>query len=339
SAATTFHDLAVVVIDEQHRFGVMQRATLRQSTEADEDRMDHREKVPHTLVMTATPIPRTLSLSLLGDLDNTTLTGLPPGRMPIQNRVVGPEQADEVYRYLRSRVERGEQAYIVVPAIDSNTSSPVDAAGDGIESAKVLKSVNALAKTLQGKFLDGYRVGTVHGRLKRETRQKVMDRFRAGEIDVLVATTVIEVGVDVPNATVMVIEHAERFGLAQLHQLRGRVGRGGNVRSLCVFIADPTTDDALARMDAISSTNDGFKVAELDLQIRGMGEILGTRQSGLPPMKQANIPDDLDLLQLAKRDAKAMIESDPELSAAEHEKLRKVLMLQYGPALGLVDVG
>ncbi|MEM9913543.1 MAG: ATP-dependent DNA helicase RecG [Planctomycetota bacterium] len=339
SAATTFHDLAVVVIDEQHRFGVMQRATLRQSTEADEDRMDHREKVPHTLVMTATPIPRTLSLSLLGDLDNTTLTGLPPGRMPIQNRVVGPEQADEVYRYLRSRVERGEQAYIVVPAIDSNTSSPVDAAGDGIESAKALKSVNALAKTLQEKFLDGYRVGTVHGRLKRETRQKVMDRFRAGEIDVLVATTVIEVGVDVPNATVMVIEHAERFGLAQLHQLRGRVGRGGNARSLCVFIADPTTDDALARMDAISSTNDGFKVAELDLQIRGMGEILGTRQSGLPPMKQANIPDDLDLLQLAKRDAKAMIESDPELSAAEHEKLRKVLMLQYGPALGLVDVG
>ncbi|MEM1027984.1 MAG: helicase-related protein [Planctomycetota bacterium] len=149
----------------------------------------------------------------------------------------------------------------------------------------------------------------------------------------------IEVGVDVPNATVMVIEHAERFGLAQLHQLRGRVGRGGTARSLCVFIADPTTDDALARMDAISSTNDGFKVAELDLQIRGMGEILGTRQSGLPPMKQANIPDDLDLLQLAKRDAKAMIESDPELSAVEHEKLRKVLMLQYGPALGLVDVG
>lgn len=335
SASVAFKDLAVVVIDEQHRFGVMQRATLRQSTEAD---AKGRERVPHTLVMTATPIPRTLSLTLLGDLDNTTLTGLPPGRTPIQNRVVGPEQADEVYRYMRSRLERGEQAYVVVPAIDS--TAPGNGASDTGESAKVLKSVNALAKTLQERFLEGYTVGTVHGRLKRETRQKVMDKFRAGKVDVLVATTVIEVGVDVPNATVMVIEHAERFGLAQLHQLRGRVGRGDQGRrSLCVFITDPTTDDALSRMDAISSTNDGFKVAELDLQIRGMGEILGTKQSGLPPMKLAKIPEDLELLQLAKRDAKAMIAEDPELRAGEHEKLRKVLMLQYGPAMGLVDVG
>ncbi len=337
SASVGFKDLAVVVIDEQHRFGVMQRATLRQPPETGQERADKREKVPHTLVMTATPIPRTLSLTLLGDLDNTTLTGLPPGRTPIQNRVVGPEKADEVYAYLRTRIERGEQAYIVVPAIDAATSRTHPDTG---ETAKTLKSVNALAKTLQQRFLDGYTVGTVHGRLQRETRQKVMDQFRAGKIDVLVATTVIEVGVDVPNATVMIIEHAERFGLAQLHQLRGRVGRGGqNRRSLCVFIADPTTDGAIDRMDAIASTNDGFKVAELDLQIRGMGEILGTRQSGLPPMKQANIPEDIDLLQLAKRDAKAMIADDPELSSAEHAKLRKVLMLQFGKALGLVDVG
>ncbi|MEM1107449.1 MAG: ATP-dependent DNA helicase RecG [Planctomycetota bacterium] len=336
SASTTFRDLAVVVIDEQHRFGVMQRATLRQPPEAGKERADDREKVPHTLVMTATPIPRTLSLTLLGDLDNTTLTGLPPGRMPIQNRVVGPEQADEVYRYLRTRLERGEQAYVVVPAIDSAMRK----SGETGENSAQLKSVNALAKQLKERFFGGFVIGTVHGRLKQETRQKVMDKFRAGEIDVLVATTVVEVGVDVPNATVMVIEHAERFGLAQLHQLRGRVGRGGsNRRSLCVFVADPTTDDAVARMDAIVSTNDGFKVAELDLQIRGMGEILGTKQSGLPPMKQAQIPDDLDLLQLAKRDAKSMITDDPELRSAEHEKLRKVLMLQYGPALGLVDVG
>jgi len=333
SKSVSFHDLAVVVIDEQHRFGVMQRASLRQSSEAD---AQGRERVPHTLVMTATPIPRTLSLTLLGDLDNTTLTGLPPGRTPIQNRVVGPEQAEDVYRYVRTRLERGEQAYVVVPAIDA-VGAPT---GDSGESAKVLKSVNALAKTLQERFFDGYTVGTVHGRLKRETRQKVMDKFRAGKVDVLVATTVIEVGVDVPNATVMVIEHAERFGLAQLHQLRGRVGRGDQGRrSLCVFITEPTTDDALSRMDAIASTNDGFKVAELDLQIRGMGEILGTKQSGLPPMKQARIPEDIELLQLAKRDAKAMIADDPELREARHEKLRKVLMLQYGPALGLVDVG
>ncbi|MEO0513701.1 MAG: ATP-dependent DNA helicase RecG [Planctomycetota bacterium] len=337
SASVAFKDLAVVVIDEQHRFGVMQRASLRQSTQAD---AKGRERVPHTLVMTATPIPRTLSLSLLGDLDNTTLTGLPPGRTPIQNRVVGPEKADEVYAYLRTRIERGEQAYVVVPAIDAAPGSSGKVSADSLESANVLKSVNALAKTLKEKCLGGYTVGTVHGRLKRETRQKVMDQFRAGKIDVLIATTVIEVGVDVPNATVMVIEHAERFGLAQLHQLRGRVGRGGqNRRSLCVFIADPTTDGAIDRMDAIASTNDGFKVAELDLQIRGMGEILGTKQSGLPPMKQAKIPEDIELLQLAKRDAKAMIAADPELEAAEHEKLRKVLMLQYGPALGLVDVG
>lgn len=333
SASVSFKDLAVVVIDEQHRFGVMQRASLRQSSEADDK---GRDRVPHTLVMTATPIPRTLSLTLLGDLDNTTLTGLPPGRTPIQNRVVGPEQADEVYRYMRTRLERGEQAYVVVPAIDSSGTP----GGDSGETAKVLKSVNALAKTLQERFFAGYKVGTVHGRLKSETRQKVMNQFRVGKINVLVATTVIEVGVDVPNATVMVIEHAERFGLAQLHQLRGRVGRGDQGRrSLCVFITDPTTDDALSRMDAIASTNDGFKVAELDLQIRGMGEILGTKQSGLPPMKQARIPEDIELLQLAKRDAKAMIAEDPELREVQHEKLRKVLMLQYGPALGLVDVG
>ncbi len=328
SASTVFADLAVVVIDEQHRFGVMQRAALR---EASED-AGGKEKMPHTLVMTATPIPRTLSLTLLGDLDNTTLTGLPPGRTPITNRVVVPQQADEVYTYLRGRLERGEQAYVVVPAIESRGTADPD--------SRPLKSVNAQAKLLQEKFFAGYKVATVHGKLQRETRQRVMNRFRRGEIDVLVATTVIEVGVDVPNATVMVIEHAERFGLAQLHQLRGRVGRGDQGRrSLCVFVADPTTDDAAARMEAIASTNDGFKIAELDLQIRGMGEILGTKQSGLPPMKLAEIPDDLDLLQLAKRDAKAMVAEDPSLERPEHAWLRKVLRVQYGAALGLVDVG
>lgn len=333
SASVTFKDLAVVVIDEQHRFGVMQRAALRQPPETADDKNPGKERVPHTLVMTATPIPRTLSLTLFGDLDNTTLTGLPPGRTPIQNRVVGADKADEVYTYMRSRLERGEQAYVVVPAIDSPGSG-------GAESAAQLKSVNAHAKLLQEKFLGGFTVATVHGRLKRESRQRVMDKFRAGKVNVLVATTVIEVGVDVPNATVMVIEHAERFGLAQLHQLRGRVGRGDQGRrSLCVFVSEPTTDDALSRMDAISSTTDGFEIAELDLQIRGMGEMLGTRQSGLPPMKLAQIPEDMDLLNLARRDAQSLVEVDAELGQPEHEMLRKVLMLQYGKALGLVDVG
>ncbi|MEO1235948.1 MAG: helicase-related protein, partial [Planctomycetota bacterium] len=327
SESVTFRDPAVVVIDEQHRFGVMQRAKLRGSTG---EEVGGKEKMPHTLVMTATPIPRTLSLTLFGDLDHTTLTGLPPGRVPTQNRVVGPEKADEVYAYLRTRLERGEQAYVVVPAIDSSGGS----------DSKSLKSVSAQSKFLQEKFFGGFRVGTVHGRLKRETRQRVMEKFRGGELDVLVATTVIEVGVDVPNATVMVIEHAERFGLAQLHQLRGRVGRGEHqMRPLCVFVAEPTTEDASARMAAIASTNDGFKVAELDLEIRGMGEILGTRQSGLPPMRHASIPGDLDLLKLAKRDAAAIVERDPTLAAAEHAALRKVLGVQYGAALGLGDVG
>jgi ATP-dependent DNA helicase RecG len=331
SASVKYHDLAVVVIDEQHRFGVMQRAALREPMPTDDSHPEYEGKFrgPHTLVMTATPIPRTLSLTLLGDLDITTLTGLPPGRVPIQNRVVGPEQADDVYTYTRSRLERGEQVYVVVPAIE---------AGQGGDGAK-LKSVNQHAKLLQQKYFDGYQVGVVHGRLKSESRRKVMDRFREGNIDVLVATTVIEVGVDVPNASVMIIEHAERFGLAQLHQLRGRIGRGASSRRpLCVFIADPTTDDAIARMEAIGSTNDGFKLAEMDLQIRGMGEILGTRQSGAPPMKLANLPDDLDLLKLAKRDAMQLIEADPTLDSETNTLLRRVLLQQYGESLGLVDV-
>ena len=328
-----FADLAVAVIDEQHRFGVMQRAALRGA----EPRPDGRVPTPHTLVMTATPIPRSLSLTLLGDLDTTTLGGLPPGRSPIDSRVVMPLQTDEVYGYLRKRLERGEQCYVVVPAIEDK---PVDP-GDGMEAPKLkLKSVEAHATDLEERFFKGLRVGRVHGRLKAPERQAVMADFRDGKLDVLVATTVIEVGVDVPNATLMVIEHAERFGLAQLHQLRGRVGRGDHGRrSLCVFVADPTTEDAAKRMDAIAGTRDGFKIAELDLQIRGMGNLLGTQQSGLPPLRLAAIPDDLDLLKMAKREATRMIDADPDLATEEHRLLRQVLFAQYGESLGLVDVG
>jgi ATP-dependent DNA helicase RecG len=325
-----FKDLGVAVVDEQHRFGVMQRARLRS---AGEHTGDGRLRVPHQLVMTATPIPRTLSLTIFGDLDVSTITGKPPGRVPVDNRVVSEHQADTVYEYLTTRLERGEQAYVVVPAIDSGDDD------DG-DSDKTLKSVAEHAQRLREKIGGAYEVAEVHGRLTRDERERVMQRFRDGLAHVLVATTVIEVGVDVPNASVMVIEHAERFGLAQLHQLRGRIGRGASTRRpLCVFVATPTTDDAIDRINAIAATNDGFKIAEEDLRIRGMGEFFGTKQSGMPPLRVADIPGDLDLLQLAKRDAQQLIDADWLLASDEHALLKRVLIQQYGDSLGLVDVG
>lgn len=318
SDAVRFHDLAVVIIDEQHRFGVAQRAAIRSKTGDD-------TAAPHVLVMTATPIPRTLSLTIFGDLDVSTITQLPPGRQPIATRVVPEEKSAEVYGYLRERLDAGEQAYIVLPAIDEDTT------GSG------LKAVRTHMKELEAGPLEGKRLAAVHGQLKRVTRERIMHRFRNGEIDALVATTVIEVGVDVPNASVMVVEHAERFGLAQLHQLRGRVGRG-KAKSLCVFIADPTTDDAAARMEAIGSTTDGFTIAEHDLNIRGMGELVGTRQSGLPPLRVADLTKHLDLLRLARQDAVAIAEADPRLREPHNELLRKRLVKEYGEALGLADV-
>ncbi len=314
--SVSFNDLAVVVIDEQHRFGVVQRAAIR-SKAADA------ASVPHALVMTATPIPRTLSLTLFGDMDVSTIDALPPGRQPIDTRVVGPDKTDDVYRYVANRVAGGEQLYVVVPAIDEGEAN--------------LKAVRTHASHLERTWFAGRRVAAVHGQLDRATREAIMYRFRRGVIDVLVATTVIEVGVDVPNASLMIVEHAERFGLAQLHQLRGRIGRG-NTRSLCVFIADPTTDDAAHRMHAIADTRNGFDIAEADLAIRGMGELLGTRQSGLPPLQVARIPDDMELLQLARRDARQIIEADPTLANTNHHLFRGRLLKQYGQALGLGDV-
>jgi len=325
--AVEYGRLGVAVIDEQHRFGVAQRAAFRGAGPPD---AAGNRPVPHMLVMTATPIPRTLSLTVFGDLDVSVIDQMPPGRLPIASRVVAPAQAETVYGYVAERLGRGEQAYVVVPAID----------GEGGDPKAPLKNVQTHAAELAERYFRGYEVATVHGRIAREAREGVMDRFRRGEVHVLVATTVIEVGVDVPNATMMVIEHADRFGLAQLHQLRGRVGRGDHGRrSVCAFIAEPVTEEARARMETIRKTGDGFEVAEKDLEIRGMGDFFGTRQHGLPPLRMARLPEDLELLQLARRDAMALVEADPRLARSEHRLLKRVLLQHYGDALGLVDVG
>lgn len=326
-----FKSLALVVVDEQHRFGVMQRAQIRGQGMAETSTGPARMKAPHCLVMTATPIPRTLSLTLFGDLDISTIEGLPPGRTPIATRVVGAEKNDEVYRYLAKRVAEGSQAYIVVPTI---------AEGDE-DSPSKLKSVIAHAKQIDEKFCRpvGVSVGVVHGQLKSADRDEVMTRFRKGELGVLVATTVIEVGVDVPNASMMVVEHADRFGLAQLHQLRGRIGRGtSKQKPVCVFVAEPTTEEGLRRMQAIAATTDGFKIAEEDLSIRGMGEFFGTRQHGSAPFRAARIPEDVDLLRLARSIAQQIVQEDPTLSSSKRTMLRTVLLQQYGDAIGLADV-
>jgi ATP-dependent DNA helicase RecG len=311
-----FRRLALAVIDEQHRFGVEQRAAMRAKAGAGGE-------VPHVLVMTATPIPRTLSLTVFGDLDVSVIRSRPAGRQPVATRVVGRDREAEVYAYLRTRVDAGEQCFVVVPAVE--------------ESASGLKDAEGTARALAAGPFVGLRLGVVHGQMPRDRREEAMESFRAGRLDVLVATTVIEVGVDVPNASLMVVEHADRFGLAQLHQLRGRVGRGTR-RSLCVFVGDPVTEDGRRRLEAIASTDDGFEIAELDLAIRGPGELFGARQSGLPPFAVADLARDQELLRLARRDARAWIERDPTLADPAHQALRRKLMRTYGGALGLGDV-
>jgi ATP-dependent DNA helicase RecG len=309
-----FSNIAVSIVDEQHRFGVHQRATLRNK------RVDD-ETVPHTLVMTATPIPRTLSLTIFGDLDVSTIVGLPPGRSPITTRLVLPEDATKVYSFFRERIDNGEQGYVVVPLVEDTDSG--------------LKAVMSHAKSLENEYFHGKRVAFVHGRMKSEDREKTMNAFREGNVDVLVATTVIEVGIDIANATIIVIEHADRFGLAQLHQLRGRVGRG-SLPGVCALIASPTTSDAMERLKVIVETTDGFRIAEKDLEIRGPGELFGAKQSGIPPFKAARLPRDLKLLSLARRNAVDFVQLDPTLANAE--LLRKRLLRKYGESLGLGDV-
>jgi ATP-dependent DNA helicase RecG len=297
-----FGSLAVAVVDEQHRFGVRQRTAL--------DRKGPGSLLPHVLHMTATPIPRTLSLTAYGDLETTALRELPAGRRPIGTRVVDEEGRAGAYEFIRGRLREGRQAYVVCPLV----SESVDARARDSATRLSSRAAEAEAKRLAGGEFRDFRVELLHGQMPSEAKARAMDRFVAGEADVLVATTVIEVGVDVPNATVMLVEGAERYGLSQLHQLRGRVGRGEH-ESICILFGDPESDAARARLEAIATEGDGFKLAEVDLSIRGEGEILGTRQHGLPRFRAATLPEDMALLLEARRRVRGLLARHGSLEA------------------------
>jgi len=305
--AIGFRALGVVVIDEQHRFGVAQRARLRDKGDG--------QGAPHLLVMTATPIPRTLALTAYGDLDVSVLDELPPGRTPVATRVLsGARGIAAGHKLIAERVRAGERAYVVCPKIDAD-----EAGDDGTWKDATTTAAEVAAA------LPGVRVGLVHGRLDSDARDRVMRAFKAGELDVLVATTVIEVGVDVPAATVMVIHDAERFGLAQLHQLRGRVGRGGGAAHCLLLSHGALGEDARRRLDAMIATHDGFRIAEEDLALRGPGELLGPKQAGVPRLRFGNLQQHTELLLEARRHAEAVLEADPELAQPAHAALRRAL--------------
>ena len=288
--------LALAVMDEQHRFGVNQRSALRQRSEEN----------PHTLVMSATPIPRTLQLTFFGDLEISTINELPPGRQEISTRWFEPDKREAVYHFVRQQVGDGRQAFIVCPLIDESEAIVAKAAAD--EHQRLAREI----------FPD-LKLDLLHGRMSSADKDRVMRRFRDGESHILVTTAVVEVGIDVPNATVMLIEGADRFGLSQLHQFRGRVGRGEH-RSYCILMSDDPSEAAGERLRALENNRDGFQLAEIDLELRGPGDFFGTRQSGLPNLRMARLSD-LDLLEIARKEAAAIIESDPELERAEHAAL------------------
>jgi ATP-dependent DNA helicase RecG len=317
-----FENLGLVVVDEQHRFGVMQRLKLmRKSDEAS------KAAEPDVLVMTATPIPRTLALTLYGDLDLSVLDELPPGRTPVVTRALADERVSEVWDFVRKQIAAGHQAYVVYPVIEENEE-------------RELKAARQMYRQLREKIFPNLRVGLLHGRLDADEKEHVMREFQQGKIEILVATTVIEVGVDVPNATVMVIEHADRFGLAQLHQLRGRIGRGA-AKSYCVLMrGGKVSEEGERRLDAMARSNDGFQIAELDLELRGPGEFFGTKQAGIPSFRVANIIRDRQLLEAAKREA-AFVISGPnaEVSKEEIDRALREMRSRWAPSYGLVEVG
>jgi ATP-dependent DNA helicase RecG len=338
-----FANLGLVIVDEQHRFGVLQRLKLMRKSGEGEDTSraalggtgegarpntnSTTPAEPDVLVMTATPIPRTLALTLYGDLDLSVLDEMPPGRTPIVTRCGSDDESPKVWEFVRKQVAAGHQVYVVYPVIAENEESE-------------LKAAIKMYRELSGKIFADLKVGLLHGRLDAETKQQVMRMFQRGELQILVATTVIEVGVDVPNATVMVIEHAERFGLAQLHQLRGRIGRGA-AKSYCILMTGgKVSEEGQKRLDAMVQTNDGFKIAELDLELRGPGEFFGTRQAGIPSFRVANIIRDAQLLEAAKHEAAAVIAGpNAEISVEEISRALVHMRAKWQHTYGLVEVG
>ncbi len=332
----------LVIVDEQHRFGVLQRLKLMKksgdgggvdgrgqaaSVDSESAAAEKNPAEPDVLVMTATPIPRTLALTLYGDLDLSVLDELPPGRTPIVTRRITDNRSPEVWDFVRKQAAKGHQVYVVYPVIAENEESE-------------LKAAIKMYRELSGKVFADLKVGLLHGRLDSELKDQVMRMFQKGELQILVATTVIEVGVDVPNATVMVIEHAERFGLAQLHQLRGRIGRGA-AKSYCILMTGgKVTEDGERRLDAMVKTNDGFQIAELDLELRGPGEFFGTRQAGLPNFRVANLIRDRKLLELAKREAAAVMAGpNSEVTQVEISRALVAMRTRWQHTYGLVEVG
>ena len=324
-----FHKLGLVIIDEQHRFGVMQRATLRnkaRSGNGDPKQPAAAAPAPDVLVMTATPIPRTLALTLYGDLNVSVIDEMPPGRQTIKTYWIKEKDREKLYANLRKEIQRGRQAYIVYPLVEES------------EKLEELKAATEMAEHLQNAVFPDLRIGLLHGQMKSVEKQEVMAKFNDKQIDILVSTTVIEVGIDIPNATLMVIENAERFGLSQLHQLRGRVGRGEH-KSACYLVATPKGDDSYQRIQAMLRTNNGFQIAEADLNIRGPGEFFGTRQSGVPNFKIADIIHDTSLLEAAKKEAELLVKADPGLNAPMHQLLKQMLQKHWRGNLEIASVG
>jgi ATP-dependent DNA helicase RecG len=310
-----FDKLGLVVIDEQHKFGVHQRAALRSGKQS-----------PHYLVMTATPIPRTMSMTQFGDLDVSSIRGMPPGRQQVGTHVVPPDLQPRWWEFVRRHLREGRQAFVVAPLV-------------GDSEAMDAPSAHAHFERLTSGELESFRLGLLHGRMPAAEKDSAMELFRRGDTQVLVSTTVIEVGVDVPNATVMTIASPERFGLSQLHQLRGRVGRGRLPGFCGLLIGEDLTEQARERLEAIAGTSDGFALAEIDFRLRGPGDLFGSRQSGLPPLRVADLDRDRELLEEAREAARALFTADPGLKAPEHALLRRQMLRRYGASLELGDVG
>jgi ATP-dependent DNA helicase RecG len=313
--------LGLGVVDEQHRFGVLQRAAVLRRLRGEDD-----ARSPHILLMTATPIPRTLAMTIYGDLDVSILDQLPPGRKPVRTMIFNEAERGRVYQLVKRELDQGRQGYVVYPLVEASEKED-------------LRDATTMARELGENVFAGYRVGLLHGQMKSQQKDEVMRRFRAGDVQLLFATTVIEVGVDVPNASVMVVEHAERFGLSQLHQLRGRVGRGSD-HALCLLVAPyHRGEDVYRRLKAMRDTSDGFKIAEVDLELRGPGEFLGTRQHGLPDFRVSNLIRDTRTLAEARDAAERWLTLDPALATAESAGLRAVLAHRWKGRLGLAGIG